>query len=87
MSEGYETYRGLLRLYDGFSSAPDAAAPPFEYDHSDPGLQELRRRYDLDRVAGEGDPLVRVAGGCATGSTAMCATSIPASRSSRIRSA
>ena len=59
MSEGYETYRGLLRLYDGFSSAPDAAAPPFEYDHSDPGLQELRRRYDLDRVAGEGDPLVR----------------------------
>ena len=59
MSEGYETYRVLLRLYDGFSSAPDAAAPTFEYDHSQPGLQVLRRRYDLDRVAGEGDPLAR----------------------------
>ena len=83
MSEGYETCRGLLRLYDGFSSAPNAVAPPFEYDHSDPGLQELRRRYDLDRVAGEAIRLC-AAGGCATGSTAMCATSIPANRSSRI---
>ena len=59
MSEGYETYRGLLRLYDDFASEPDQVVPPFEYDGSHPGLGELRRRYDLDRVAGEGDPLTR----------------------------
>ena len=59
MSEGYDTYCGLLRLYDEFSSEPDQAAPRFEYDCSDPSLQVLRRRYDLDRVAGDGDPLTR----------------------------
>ena len=53
MSEGYDTYCGLLRLYDEFSSEPDQAAPRFEYDCSDPSLQVLRRRYDLDRVAGQ----------------------------------
>ena len=59
MSEGYETYRGLLRLYDEFSSQPDEAAPRFEYNCSHPGLAQLRRRYDLDRVAGDGDPMTR----------------------------
>ena len=59
MSEGYGTYCGLLRLYDDFASEPDQDVPPFEYDGSHPGLAQLRRRYDLDRVAGEGDSLTR----------------------------
>lgn len=59
MSEGYETYRGLLRMYDGFSSEPDDTAPRFEYDGSHSGFEELRGRYHLDHVAGDGDPLVR----------------------------
>ena len=37
MSEGYDVYCGLLRVYDGFSPTPDDSTPQFEYD--------LRRRY------------------------------------------
>ena len=59
MSEGYETYRGLLRLYDDFAAEPDQDVPSFEYDGSHPALAQLRRRYDLDRVAGEATPLTR----------------------------
>ena len=59
MSEGYETYCGLLRLYDGFSAQADGAVPEFEYDHDHPGLRELRTRYRLDSVAGDGDAMAR----------------------------
>ncbi len=59
MSEGFETYCGLLRLYDGFSVQEDGAVPRFEYDHAHPGLRELRDRYRLDDVAGDGDALAR----------------------------
>ncbi|MCY4377297.1 MAG: hypothetical protein OXC31_26355 [Spirochaetaceae bacterium] len=59
MSEGFETYCGLLRLYDGFSMLEDGAVPEFEYDHAHPGLRELRDRYRLDNVAGDGDEMAR----------------------------
>ena len=59
MSEGYDVYCGLLRMYDGFSPTPDDSTPQFEYDHSHRGFGELRRRYELDRVAGDGDALTR----------------------------
>ena len=59
MSEGFDFYCGLLRMYDGFSATPDTGVPRFEYDHSHHGLKELRRRYRLDRVAGDGDALTR----------------------------
>ena len=55
MSEGFETYCGLLRLYDGFSAQADGAVPEWEYDHDHPGLRELSTRYRLDSVAGAGD--------------------------------
>ena len=57
MSEGFDVYCGLLRMYDGFSATPDTGVPRFEYDHSHHGLAELRRRYRLDRVAGDGGAL------------------------------
>ena len=38
MSEGYGTYFGLLRLYNGFASVSDEDPPPFAYDGSHPGL-------------------------------------------------
>ena len=59
MSEGYDVYCGLLRMYDGFSETPDAGVPAFEYDHSHYGLAQLRQRYRLDGVAGDGDALTR----------------------------
>ena len=59
MSEGFETYCGLLRLYDGFSAQADGAVPEFEYDHDHPGLRELSTRYRLDSVAGDGDAMAR----------------------------
>ena len=59
MSEGYETYCGLLRLYDGFSVQEDDAVPEFEYEHMHGGLRELRVRYRLDSVAGDGDEMAR----------------------------
>ena len=59
MSQGYEYYCGLLRMYDGFSATPDAGVPAFEYDHSHHGLAQLRQRYRLDGVAGDGDVLTR----------------------------
>ena len=59
MSQGYDVYCGLLRMYDEFSTAPDADVPRFEYDHFHHGLAQLRRRYRLDRAAGDGDALTR----------------------------
>ena len=59
MSEGFETYCGLLRLYDGFVPEQDGSVPEFEYDHDHPGLDELRDRYRLDDVAGDGEELAR----------------------------
>ena len=55
MSEGYNVYCGLLRMYDGFSATPDAGVPAFEYNHSHDGLEQLRQRYRFDGVAGDGD--------------------------------
>ena len=46
-------------MYDGFSATPDAGVPAFEYDHSHHGLAQLRHRYRLDGVAGDGDALTR----------------------------
>jgi hypothetical protein len=46
-------------MYDGFSSERDESVPNFEYHGSHPGLVELRHRYNLDRVAGDGHPLAR----------------------------
>ena len=59
MSQGYDVHCGLLRMYDGFSATPGADVPQFEYDHSHHGLTQLRRRYRLDRVAGDGDARTR----------------------------
>ena len=59
MSHGFETYCGLLRMYDRFCAEPDATVPAFEYEHSHAGPDQLRTRYRLDRVAGNGDPLTR----------------------------
>ena len=36
VSEGFETYCGLLRLYDGFAAEEDSSVPEFEYDHAHP---------------------------------------------------
>ncbi len=44
MSEGYETCRGLLRLYDDFAAEPDQDVPSFEYD----GSQTRERRGGFD---------------------------------------
>ena len=57
MSEGFETYCGLLRRYDGFVATQDGSVPEFESDHDHPGLDELRHRYRLDDVAGDRDEL------------------------------
>ena len=59
VSEGYEIYCGLLRLYDRFSVQEDAAVPKFRYDYDHLGLRELRTRYRLDSVAGDGDVIER----------------------------
>ena len=59
MSQGYEFYCGLLRMYDGFTATPDEGVPAFEYDHSHHGLAQLRQRYRLGGVAGDGDALTR----------------------------
>jgi len=53
VSEGFETYCGLLRLYDGFAVEEVGSVPAFEYDHDHPGLDELRDRYRLDDVGKE----------------------------------
>lgn len=59
MSEGFETYCGLLRLYDGFAAEEDGSVPEFQYDHAHPGLRELRDRYRLDDVAADADEMTR----------------------------
>ena len=59
MSEGFETYCGLLRLYDGFAAEEDGSVREFEYDHAHPGLRELWDRYRLYDVAGDGDGMAR----------------------------
>ena len=59
MSEGFETYCGLLRLYDGFAAEEDGSVREFEYDHAHPGFRKLRDRYRLDDVAGDGDEMAR----------------------------
>lgn len=46
---------GLLRLYDEFDLLPDKLAPGFEYERSHPELDRLREKYQLDRVAGNGN--------------------------------
>ncbi len=46
---------GLLRLYDEFDPLQDKLAPSFEYECSHPELDQLREKYQLDRVAGTGN--------------------------------
>ncbi len=54
-SSQFRLYSGILRLYDEFDSLPDKLAPGFQYENSHPELERLRRNYQLDQVAGNGN--------------------------------
>jgi hypothetical protein len=53
----FQMNRGLLILFDLFDASPDEAIEPFQYCTGDEKLQEIRERYSVDRMAGEGNEL------------------------------
>jgi len=51
---GYDLYTSLLKMYDSFRETEDGVHP--SVDFSAPELAELREKYSLDTLAGEGTP-------------------------------
>lgn len=56
----FRLYSGILRLYDEFDPQPDERAPSFQYECSHPKLDQLRKKYQLDRIAGTGNDWSKV---------------------------
>lgn len=52
-----QTNIGVLSYFDRFATRPSSELPPFRYDRRHRMLREVRRKYDLDTVAGSGDHL------------------------------
>ena len=50
----YDLYTSLLKMYDSFRETEDGVHP--SVDFSAPELAELREKYSLDTLAGEGTP-------------------------------
>ena len=55
-------FRKRLFAHPTFSGAEEGSSPPvkFEYRTDDPRLQQLREKYDLDQIAGEGTDVSRI---------------------------
>lgn len=52
-----QTSIGVLNYFDRFTTRTDTRLPRFRYDCTHPKLREVRRKYHVDDVAGDGDEL------------------------------
>lgn len=56
----FQMNRGLLILYNLFDTCPDENIEPFQYCTGDEKLGEIREKYPVDSVAGDGNELSKV---------------------------
>jgi hypothetical protein len=56
----FQMNRGLLILFDNFDTCLDKNVEPFQYCTGDERLMEIREKYRIDDVAGDGNELSKV---------------------------